>query len=218
MESVDTNNDSFDMESTDSSNADVSQSSQNDASSEVKLIIHHQFPGIELISSVYGSHGATCHLLPDQKIDSGSTVQTGFNIDPDESWSTGALMYKLQKRNMIRSNEDGTSNEDEATCTQLVIIWGVTEAGEIWVVLDLIEHDRSHVWDRDSLMKLVGRYRLFNIQHSPIENTWLIYGTAALMTRMKVAREEECYKLEITISETSIKDDTKRSRYVKVNR
>jgi hypothetical protein len=41
------------MTSTDGSDTDTTQSSQNDTPSKVKLMIHHQFPGIELVSPIY---------------------------------------------------------------------------------------------------------------------------------------------------------------------
>jgi hypothetical protein len=67
------------MEST--HNVDTVQSHQNDASSKVNLMMHHQFPGIELASLLYYSNGATCCLLPDQCVDVDSMMQTDFNID-----------------------------------------------------------------------------------------------------------------------------------------
>jgi hypothetical protein len=48
---------------------------QNDTTPKVKLIIHRQFPGIKLTSSVYAGRSATCCLPPDQSVDAGSTVQ-----------------------------------------------------------------------------------------------------------------------------------------------
>jgi hypothetical protein len=71
-----------------------------DTTSKVELIIHPQFPGIELVSPVYYSDGAICYPSPDQKVDAGFTTQTSFNIDPDGDESIGALMCKLQRMNI----------------------------------------------------------------------------------------------------------------------
>jgi hypothetical protein len=62
---------------------------------EVKLIIHNQFPGVELVSPVYASEGAKRYLSPDQSVDFGSTTQAGFDIDLNQDEPTGALIYKL---------------------------------------------------------------------------------------------------------------------------
>jgi hypothetical protein len=51
-----------------------------DAPLDVKLIIHHQLPGIELVSLLYYIDGATWDLPPDQRVDFGSTIQADFNI------------------------------------------------------------------------------------------------------------------------------------------
>jgi hypothetical protein len=191
---------------------DTIQPRQNDTPSKVKLIIHHQFPGIELISSLCYSDGAVCHSSPDQRVDVGSTTQTGFNIDTVQNKSIGVLMYNLHKKNTVQSNEKAISSE-ETTCIQLVVIWEVNRSKEFYVVSHLIEHDKSLVWNRDRLMKLAERYNAHHIQHDSIEDTWIIHDYTVLMTRVNVVCEEECYKLEMTISEASIRDDTQIPRY-----
>jgi hypothetical protein len=200
------------MASTDSSDIESIQSCQNDPPSKVELTIHHQFPGTELVSPVYASKGATCYLSPDQSVDIGSTAQVGFNINLSQSESIGALMYKLQRKN---TNEfDG----DEAACIQFVIIWKVDDSKEFCVASFLIEHDKGCAWDRDGLMKLAEHYSAFNIQHGPVEETWLMHDNTVLMTSLSVTHEEECCELEMTISETSIKDDTQRLLYIDMDR
>jgi hypothetical protein len=184
---------------------------------KMTLIIHHQFPGIELVSPVYYSIFATCCLLPDQRVNVGTTTQIGFNIHPAQEWSIGVLMYKLQRRNTDQSNEEAISSE-EATCTQLLMIWEVKNYNEFYVDLYLIEHDKRHVWDRDRLIKLVSNFELINVQDGPIEETWLMRDNAVLMTSLNATHEEERYKLEVTISEVSIKDDTLRLWHIDLDR
>jgi hypothetical protein len=200
------------MASTHTSDADTVQPHQNDTPTKVKLMIHHQCPGIELVSPVYCSNGPTCYLLPDQRVDAGSTVQAGFDIDPGQEWSIGTLIYKLQKKNTDQLDEE------ETTCIQLIMIWSVNESKEFCVASGLVEHDKDHVWDEDGLIDLSEHYSLFNIQYGPIEETWLMHDNTVLMTKMGVACEAEYYKLEITISETSIECDTQRPWYFDVNR
>jgi hypothetical protein len=190
----------------------VVQLSQEDKPSKVELTIRYQFPDIELTSPVYADKNATCYLSPDQRVDAGSATQAGFNIDPGWNMSTGALMYKLQRKNIDQSNEE------EATCIQIVIIWKVNIYHRFRVVSRLIEHDEDHVWDSDRLMELVKYWKLYDIKHGLIEETWLMHDNTVLMTGMNVTYEEKCYKLEMTISRTNVKDDTERPRYINVDR
>jgi hypothetical protein len=190
---------------------------QNAGPSRVKLTIHHQSPGIELASPVYACDGAKCYLSPDQRVDVDFTTQAGFNIDLDQYESTGTLIYKLQRKNMDQSNEEAISSEEETTCTQLLINWRVDSSKEFHVVSHLVEHDKGHVWNGAVLMRLAENCELYGIQHDLIEDTWLMHDNTALMTKMNVTREEECYKLEMTLSETSIKDDTRRPWYIDIN-
>jgi hypothetical protein len=112
-------------------------------------------------------------------------------------------MYELKKK-----NKDAISSEDEANCIQFFMTWKVDSSKEFCVTSYLIEHDRSCVWDKDKLMQLAKYYKLTNIQDCPIEYTLLIHENTILRARMNATREEECYKFEMTLSETSIKDDT----------
>jgi hypothetical protein len=174
---------------------------------KVELVIHHQCPSIELVSPMYCSEGATCYLSPDQRIDTGSTAQIVFNIDPSCVESLGALMYKLQRKSISQSNEE------ETTCTQFIILWMVRGSGEFYVHSLPIEHDKASVWDEDNFMKLVEQCGIFKLEYSPVEDTHLIHNGIVLMTRMNMTCEGGYYKLETTISETSMKEDTKRMRY-----
>jgi hypothetical protein len=200
------------MISTDSKDTDTIQSSQNDIPSKVELTICNQFPGIELVSPVYASTGAKCCLSPDQSVDTGSTTRIGFNIGPDRKWSIGILMYKLQSKIFDQSNED------ESACSQLVTIWEFNSSKGFYVFLRLIEHDEGHVWDKDKLMKLAFICELVNIQNSIIEKTYLIRDNTVLIARMNEARKEAYYKLSVTISKASIKNETERPWYYDVNR
>jgi hypothetical protein len=46
----------------------------------------------------------------------------------------------------------------------------------------------------------------------------LIHNNIGLKTRLNITREEEYCKLEMTITETSIKDDTRRLQYIDMDR
>jgi hypothetical protein len=179
-------------------------------------VIHHQFPGIELVSPVYACDSAICHLSPDQCVDVGSTTQASFNINFSWRKPIGILMYEL--KNTKQSNKDTISSEDEATCTQLYIAWKINNSKKLCIVSDIIEHDKGCVWNRDNLIKLAHRYKLYDIKHGPVEHTYLMHDNTALMTRVNVICEEECYKLELTISKTSIKYGIWRLEYIDMDR
>jgi hypothetical protein len=181
------------------------------APSEVKLIIYHQYDGIELISPAYAGRGATCHLLPNQKVDVGSTAQAGFNIEPDPVLSIGALMYKLRRK-------DTDQTDEETTYIQLFVVWKTYNFRRPHVYSFLMEHDEDRVWDGDELAKLAGWHAVYYMQHNHIEDTWLIYDNRVLMKKVHVTREEKCYKLEITITEGSINKDTRRPEYFDMGR
>jgi hypothetical protein len=195
------------------SDDDIIQSFQKDAPSELKLTIHHQLPGIELVSPVYAGDGITCSLSPDQKVNFGSTTQAGFNIDPDQV-STGILMYRLQRESTDKSDEEAIYSKEKATCVQLVIIWKANSPKGFCINSFLIDHDKGRVWDKDKLMNLVKHCKLFNIRHGPIEDTCLMHDHTVLMTNLNIIHEEERYKLEITISEGSINEGTWRPLYI----
>jgi hypothetical protein len=189
----------------------IIQSRQNGTPLEVKLMIHHEFPGIELVSPVYAGCGAICHLSLDQGIDVGSTMQVGFKIDLTQEESIGTLMYRLKRKNTDQSDE-------EETCIQLVIIWKVNNVRDFCAFSLLIEHDKSCIWDENKLLKLAKHYKLANIQHGLIETTWLIHDNTVLMAKVDATREEESYKLEMTVSEEGIEDDTQRPVYIDLDR
>jgi hypothetical protein len=192
------------MESIYVDGVEIIQSFQSGALSKMKLIIHHQFPGIELVSPIYAGDGVTCYLPPDQKVDVDATTQAGFNIDPDQEKPVGILMYKLQRKNINQSNEEIISNEGEATCTQLVIVWKVKSSEEFSAAPFLIEHDKGGVWNKDKLTRLVNYCEIYGARYGSIEKTWLMHDSRVLMTRMNVTRKGGYYELETIISETSI--------------
>jgi hypothetical protein len=212
MTSICSNDDSFDMGSTDSSDASTIEP-VNDVPSKVKLILHHQLPGIELVSPVYAGDGVECYLSPDQTVDIGSTTQAEFNINLTQDEPIGILMYELKKQ----VHKDAISNEDETTCIRFYIVWKFNNVKEFCLFSDMIEYDQGCIWDRDRLIRLARRYKTVNI-HVPIEETYLMRDNTELMKKVNLTREEECYKIEITISEESRDEYTWRLEYIDVDR
>jgi hypothetical protein len=196
--------------------AGANQQYQNNALLEVKLVIHHQLPGTELVSPNHGwGAGARCYISPDQRVDIGSTAQTGYSINLTQGKPFGVLTYELKSTKQY--SKDTISGGDETRCIRLFMIWKVNSPNEFLVVSHLIECDKGIIWNGGELAKLANRYKLYDI-HVSIEKTYLMRNNAVLMTRANVTRERGCYKLEMTISETSIKYDTQKLQYYNVAR
>jgi hypothetical protein len=73
-------------------------------------------------------------------------------------------------------------------------------------------------------MRLAECYELYDIQHDPVKDTWLIYYNGllthcntALMTSVNATCKEEYYKLEMIISKGGTNKDTQRPRYIGLN-
>jgi hypothetical protein len=193
---------SFEFDETETSESEF----EFNAPSKLKLTMHHQFPGVELVSPVYAGYGIECYSSPDQRVDFGSTTRAGFDIDSGQKASIGVLMYKLQGKNMYQFNDE------EAKHMELVVIWKVYRS-EFDVYPFITEHEKDDILERKRLLKLARNYRPNNVQNNSTENTWFMDDHTVLMIRLNVNHEEECYKLEMTLSETSIRDDTQRPWY-----
>jgi hypothetical protein len=228
---------------------------KNNALSKVKLVLRHQFPGIELVSPIYAGNGITCSSGQDlgikvlhrpgddyfiyvrrssynHRIDFGSTVQVDLNIGFSERNPRGILAYELERKKAKQLNEYAIYNEDEETCIWLVMVLEfVNEDEDFFVASDLMECDQLYFWSWFNLMGLAGCYKngrsareslstyfTYSLKENyfplPIENTYLMYDNRVLMTRYNLAREKTCYRFEVTISETSIKNDTWRLGHV----
>jgi hypothetical protein len=127
------------------------------------------------------------------------------------------LIYKLQRKDIDPFNVNSISS-GEATRIQLVMMWIIYRLSRFSVYSFLIECDKGHAWNRNELADLAAYYKLFNIRRNLIEDTCLMRDNAVLMTSLNITHEAECYKLEMTISKTSIKDDTQRPRYIGLDR
>jgi hypothetical protein len=191
------------------SDAGTIQIHQNGTPSEVKLMIYHECLGIELVSPLCYSNGATYDIPPNQRIDFDSVMQTKFNIDLSRNEFICALMYKLMGKN--------TNKHHKTTYTHLVTVWKIDKFKRFHLVLHLIEHDKDQVWDRDRLKRLAEHCKLFSTQHDPIKERWLLHNGTRLMTSVNASCEEKYYKLEMTLSSTTT-TDTQRPWYIDMDR
>jgi hypothetical protein len=159
------------------------------ALAKVILIIHNQFPGVELVSPGCNGRGTECYLSPDQKVGVGATTQVGFSIDPSSTHVFGVLEHELQGEGI-----------------RLIVDWEVFRPDKCHARSTLVEPESTVSWGVFELVDLYENRGPDDIKHAPIE-TYLMSDNRVLMTKMNLNREEECCKLEITISETSIRNE-----------
>jgi hypothetical protein len=177
----------------------------------VRLEIHHQFPGIGLVSPVYAYDHVTQHSSLSQRIDADSTTQLDFAMDLTQGDPIGILMYEL--RDTKKVDNYAISSENEARCTRFGIVWMVDNSKNFYVNSFLIEHNKLR------LMRLAtGNYKPYDIQHIFVEVPYLMCDNTMWMTRTKATRKGESYKLDITISKGSTKYSAWRTHYIDMDR
>jgi hypothetical protein len=170
----------------------------------LNITIHNLYPGLELTSSVYCSNGTTCHVSPDQQVDTINTVEASFGIDSKQKKFEGVLLYKLQRKYATKTDNhlnDGTaSSKNTAKNIHLLVVWCVEdERDESYVCL--LECTDDFTWDEDKLWTLYKEYNhLFLDDYNYITLTWLTCDGTVMEMRCEVTYGTD-YKLNIVISE-----------------
>jgi hypothetical protein len=179
----------------------------------VKLNIHNQCLNVDLVSPIYNiSYGLECHRSPDHKVCAGDAARSDFIIK-DTFERSGALIYKLQKRQTHESTETDKSTSSNA---HLLVIWGIYEHKELlYADVLLVEHDKGFILSSDRLENLYHEnFRLEWDLDSAIEwftdsakKTWLMDDNTVLMTTFEIMNED--FILNITISEVERDNSTR---------
>jgi hypothetical protein len=174
------------------------------------IVIHNQCSNTKLISPVYFSNGAVCSELPDQQIDIGTKVRTGFRIDTIENKFEGALLFKL-KRHVESYDQYNTDtltaeiNMNEATDVHMVVAWEVKNT-KPFAYVTLVEHTKV-TWIEGKLIRLYyenhGRLKEYD---DTISETWCIDDNMILKTSFSAGYLKGILELNISISEEE-KDD-----------
>jgi hypothetical protein len=113
------------------------------------------------------------------------------------------MMYKLSD---IDPNE-------ETTCINLFICWKINAAKECFIRPCIIEHDKNYTWNEIKLVRFAERQQLFNIQQSPIEETWLVRDQVLKTSINGIHRGRHC-QIEFTLSEATMNEHTKRPEWI----
>jgi hypothetical protein len=69
-----------------------------DSAPRVESMFHQQFSGVELLFSIYANRHARCSLRPKHRVNAGSTMRACFDVDPEQYYFKGALLYKLRRK------------------------------------------------------------------------------------------------------------------------
>jgi hypothetical protein len=195
------------MEST--HDVDTIQSHQNNTPSRVALVIHHQFPGIELTSLLYYGNGAVCPQLSDQQIDIGTKRKYGFEIYAIQDDFVSALLFKLQRSTDGQCNMDASTTETDKNVTryvQMLVAWKVTDS-KSFVYIVLIEHIKEFTCNEEALKKLYyENHDQFKEYDDTISDTWLVDSNVVLKTTFSARSLKKNFELSISISEEERND------------
>jgi hypothetical protein len=144
----------------------------------LNITIHNQHSGLELISPVCFNVDTTYHVPPSQQIDAGDTMMTRFRVCSKKRGFKGALLYKLQRKYAIETDNQPddsiASIKDTATSIYLLAFLGTGYYNHSFRV-GLIECTGDFTWDEDKLWALHEKYNgLFHFDYKDNVITWLM--------------------------------------------
>jgi hypothetical protein len=197
-----------------------------------------------LVSPTYVGHNAIWIKPPGQNVDVNTTIKASFGRDINEYEFESALIYKLQRKKRLesndQSNEDDTSIEDTSTSIQLLVMWGSDNWHSLHIRALLIKHSSTVTWNEDTLEKLhsmhlalLNKVPPIDISGMPrvdysiednsfieedrliVEDTWLLDDAKVLMTTSKWKQNSSTF--EIVISEGTREDGTMEPLWVSLN-
>jgi hypothetical protein len=214
------------MALTSTNDADTIKSCQNNALSELKLIIHHQHLDIELASPVYFCNRGTYNEYPVKRTDDGTIMN--ISLIPDQDKLDGMMVYKVQRNGNTRSDQSSINTiyakvvEEASKMMQFFITWKIRR-DTFKVNIILVEYGNDSVLSEDKLAQLYNKIVDMPIDHgfcvliSGIcfysADTVLMYDNTALNIVYEIARKEG-FGLKITISEGDKDEYTMRPMWI----
>jgi hypothetical protein len=182
------------------------------AKEALNIAVHNQYPGLELTSPVYFSDGTTYFVAPNQQTDTGDIMETCFGIDSRRKDFKCVLLYKLQKKHAIRTDnqpDDSTiSIENIATNMYLLVAWVIEDYKRRFCAY-LVEFTDDFIWDDDKLWALYEEYNdQFYMDYGTRTFTWLMYDNVVMEMILDVTYSSD-YRLDIIIFKGARKDDMK---------
>jgi hypothetical protein len=165
------------------------------------ILVHNQCLYFELVSPVYFGDNVIWHIPPDQKVCANDVTKASFGKDAAKSEFTSVLIYKLQRKKHLesndQSNEDSMFTKDTLTGFQLVVIWRYN-SDRIYSHAWLIEHDNTFIWNEDKLERL---YDVYNNQYNASSSMggWLLDDDTVLKVGCETAYRS--FGTKVVISE-----------------
>jgi hypothetical protein len=177
------------------------------------IIIHNQYPSLELMPPVYFSDGAAYCISPNQRIDTGNTMETSFGIDSRQKDLKCVSLYKLQRKHTTETNNQPNNNttfvENTATNTYLLVAWVAKNYDRNFCVC-LVEFTDDFAWDEDKLWALYMKYNdQFHMGYEPDTITWSMHDNTVVKTKIGIIYGSD-YKLDVVISEGIRKSNMKK--------
>jgi hypothetical protein len=152
-------------------------------------------------------------------VDANSETRASFGRDTFKIEFTNTLLYKLQRKKRLESNDQSDANNtfagDSSTSVQLLVIWRLNDEHKFCVRALLIKHSNTITWNEDTLEKLYSMHLALLRDDWIIEDTWLLDDATVLVTTSKLEGKNRTF--EITISEGIRKDGTIEPLWVSSN-
>jgi hypothetical protein len=182
-----------------------------------KLNIYNQCLNIDLVSPTYFTNfWLECHGPPNYKVCVGDTVRSSFIINKPGNEYYGALIYRLQRKQIYESTE---MNEDTSSVAHLLVFWATSKFNELHADVLLVEHDKEFNWNKDDLRKLYDRHHdQLEEYDNIISVTWFMDDNIILKATFKINGPKETFDLNISISEAEKCDYAIRPIWVNTKR
>jgi hypothetical protein len=163
-----------------------------------------------LACPVYCSNGTTCHVSSSQQAGIGTTIEASFGIDSQQEDFKGALLYKLQRKYVTRTDNRTDSNTTSINNTEttmyLLVVWDVSDYQRGFRVC-IIESIDNFTWNEAALCALYRKYNpVLQMHYKSNLIIWSMHDGAMMKTRYDITYGSD-YKLDIVISEGGWKHD-----------
>jgi hypothetical protein len=173
----------------------------------LRINICNLYSSLELTSPVYFSN-STCHVSPSQQTYISITLETSFEIAPDQKTVKGALLYKLQRKCTTKTdnhlNNSTTPIRNTETSIYLLTGWEIEDDDHKFYVC-LIECTGEFTWDEDKLWVLHHFCKDWSEcqsrwNYNKLSSSCLMHNCLGIKMRCNMMYRSD-YKLDIVVDE-----------------
>jgi hypothetical protein len=163
------------------------------------VAINNQCSDIELISPVYFTKDAMCHIQFPQQVNSESRMKANFINGIDQDTFGGALLYHLQRKDNNESDHQSGTDKNTSISIQLLVIWR-HKLDDFYAFALPIEYDATLIWNEDKLKELYHVYdRQYDIKFTSDWKACSLSNNLILKTKCRLTHGG--FKMNIIISE-----------------